>query len=352
MRIALKRRIFSVATIALLVSAVMIMAALGPFRPLDNALTDFRFRALSRPPTGNVVFVEIDGASLQRVGVWPWPRRIHAQALDKLMALGAGEVVFDIDFSTHSNPTDDALLAQALQRAGGFASLAVFKQLTSPAGGFNIPIDEFAEVHFYDGNRGPLYHLADKIEVSDEQVRQSKPTSWWYKAASGGGSLLDYLGYGATLGTWFMGGAAPISVTSMVDAPDGLEVDEHSITICRYATGLSKFETRWGTFTDPWASQPQPKCGFVIVGTQGTISSYDFEPHVTVQTKRLPKARKIKVDVLQAPYRGPIEYFLHCKSNGLPIEGPLSPALCRTAQRIVDTAALSAREKRTLELLA
>ena len=213
-------------------------------------------------------------------------------------------------------------------------------------------IGEVAEVHFYDGNRGPLYHLADKIEVSDEQVRQSKPTSWWYKAASGGGSLLDYLGYGATLGTWFMGGQAPISVTSMVDAPDGLEVDEHSITICRYATGLSKFETRWGTFTDPWASQPQPKCGFVIVGTQGTISSYDFEPHVTVQTKRLPKARKIKVDVLQAPYRGPIEYFLHCKSNGLPIEGPLSPALCRTAQRIVDTAALSAREKRTLELLA
>ena len=31
--------------------------------------------------------------------------------------------------------------------------------------------------------------------------------------------------------------------------------------------------------------------------------------------------------------------------------GPLDPALCRTAQRIVDTAALSAKEKRTLALL-
>ncbi len=145
MPISLRRRISSAATFALLVFAVVVAAALGPFRPLDNALADLRFRELSRPPTGKVVFVEIDGASLQRVGVWPWPRRIHAEALDKLMALGAGEVVFDIDFSVHSNPQDDALLAGALERAGGFASLAVFKQLTSPAGGFNIPITEFAK---------------------------------------------------------------------------------------------------------------------------------------------------------------------------------------------------------------
>jgi hypothetical protein len=48
-------------------------------------------------------------------------------------------------------------------------------------------------------------------------------------------------------------------VTAVVDQPRGLEVDEHSITICRYARGLSKLETRWGTFTDPWTTQPQAK---------------------------------------------------------------------------------------------
>ena len=37
--------------------------------------------------------------------------------------------------------------------------------------------------------------------------------------------------------------------------------------VARYDLGLSKFETRWGTFTDPWTHQPQPKCGFVVVGT-------------------------------------------------------------------------------------
>ena len=82
-------------------------------------------------------------------------------------------------------------------------------------------IGEVIEVHFYDGNRGPLYHRADKVVVSDEEVRREKPTSWWYSKAAGGGSLLDYLGYGATLGTWFMNGAAPIEVTAIVDRPAG-----------------------------------------------------------------------------------------------------------------------------------
>jgi predicted dehydrogenase len=213
-------------------------------------------------------------------------------------------------------------------------------------------IGDVIEVHFYDGNRGPLYHLADKVVVSEEEVQRTKPTSWWYRAASGGGSLLDYLGYGATLGTWFMNGEAPIAVTSVMDEPEGLEVDEHSITICRYRGGLSKLETRWGTLTDPWTLQPQPKCGFVIVGTAGTISSYDYDKQIGVQTKSHPEVRYLPVDVLKAPFRKPIEYVLHCKATNAPIEGPLSPELSRTGQRIVDTAFLSAKQKRTLELLA
>lgn len=212
-------------------------------------------------------------------------------------------------------------------------------------------IGDVCEVHFYDGNRGPLYHLADKIEVSDEDVRRQKPTSWWYKVASGGGSLLDYLGYGATLGTWFMGGRAPLTVTTVVDQSKGIEVDEHSITVCRYDTGLSKFETRWGTFTDPWTLQPQPKCGFVIVGTAGTISSYDFEPTVGLQTRDQRAITAVPVDELVAPYRNPVEYVLHCKSTNAPITGPLDPSLCRVAQRIIDTAVASARAQKTLDLL-
>ena len=213
-------------------------------------------------------------------------------------------------------------------------------------------IGDLIEVHHYGGNRGPLYHLADKVEVTDEEVARRKPDAWWYKQAAGGGSLLDYLGYGATLGTWFMDGEAPLEVTCVVDDPPGLEVDEHSIAICRYARGLSKMETRWGTFTDPWTHQTQPKCGFTLVGSAGTIASYDYEDHVTIQTRSNLEAISLPVDTLPEGRRGPVEYMLARIEDGAPIEGPLDPEICLTAQRIVDSAVLSAEERRTVSLVS
>lgn len=210
-------------------------------------------------------------------------------------------------------------------------------------------IGDIIEVHYYDGNRGPLWHMADKIETAPTADR--KAASWFYKRDKGGGSLLDYLGYGVTLGTWFLGGQAPIEVTAAVDRPAGLEVDEHSVTIARYERGLSTFQTRWGTFTDPWAHQPQPRCGFVIVGSAGTISSYDYEPAIRVQTHARPEGEIRPVDPIRPPYQNPIQYVIHCIETGAPIGGPLSPATSRTGQRIVDSAALSAREGRTVPLV-
>jgi glucose-fructose oxidoreductase len=212
-------------------------------------------------------------------------------------------------------------------------------------------IGDLLEIHFYDGNRGPLYHLADKVEVSPDEVERQKPESWWYKRATGGGSLLDYLGYGATLGTWYMKGEAPLEVTCVVDEAPGIEVDQHSITVCRYARGLSKMETRWGTFTDPWTIQPQPTCGFVFVGSDGTISSQDYADHVTLQTRARPQPTPVPAEPLPVGRSNAIEYVLGCIARGEPITGPLDPALSLIGQRIVDTAALSARQKRTLELL-
>jgi predicted dehydrogenase len=215
-------------------------------------------------------------------------------------------------------------------------------------------VGEVIQVHYYDGNRGPLRHLAEKLIVPDEIAEAKKSESWWYNKSAGGGSMLDYLGYGTTLGTWYMNGRAPVEITSMVDTPVGLEVDEHSITIARYDipnSGLSKFETRWGAFSDPWAYQPQPKCGFVIVGRSGTISSYDYEPTIRLQTSRESTGDVIPVDKIAAPYDAAINYVVHCLQTGKKVDGPLSPEICRIGQQIVDTAHASAQQKRALPLI-
>jgi glucose-fructose oxidoreductase len=210
-------------------------------------------------------------------------------------------------------------------------------------------IGEVLNVYHHGGNRGPLYHGADKQERVP--TTEDKAASWFYHRAQGGGSLLDYAGYGTTLGTWYNGGKKPIEVTCLTAGDPALEVDEHSIIVARYATGLSKFETRWGTFTDPWVLQPQPKTGFVLCGTEGTIAAWDYEQAVRVQTRARPEGFEVPMDTPAAPYRNPIEYMVHCIQSGEPITGPLSIETSRIGQQIVDTALLSAREGRVMKLV-
>ncbi len=211
-------------------------------------------------------------------------------------------------------------------------------------------IGQVLEVHYYDGNRGPLWHTADKKVCTAQDVQREKPDSWFYKQSRGGGSLLDYLGYGTTLGTWFLEGRKPLEVTCTVDLPAGLEVDEHSLTVARYETGLSKFETRWGTFTDPWTAQPQPRCGFILVGSGGTIASWDYASTVCLQTGQHPAGREIPVDKFSLAEQNPIAHLIDCLEREVPIVGPVSTQISRIGQQIVDSAVLSAREKRTVSL--
>ena len=210
-------------------------------------------------------------------------------------------------------------------------------------------IGEVIEFHHYGGNRGPLFHSADKIELTP--TAEDKARSWFYKRDRGGGSLLDYAGYGATLGTWFQGGRKPIEVTCVADAPAGLEVDEHSVIVCRYAQGLSKIETRWGTFTDPWIIQPQPLCGFTIVGSEGTIAAHDYSETIRVQTRAHPQPAEWPVEELRPPFQNPIQYLLHVLEGGEFERGPLHPEIARIGQQIVDSAVRSARERRTVALV-
>lgn len=117
----------------------------GLWAPADAKLAETRFALDGRAPTGDIVLVDIDAQSLLDVGHWPWPRSVHARLLDQLMDLGAYEVAFDIDFSTHSSSREDAALSQSLERAGGYAYLAAFRQLDSAGREvWNLPIPEFA----------------------------------------------------------------------------------------------------------------------------------------------------------------------------------------------------------------
>ena len=99
---------------------------------LRNALVDLRFAWEARQASGEIVVVAIDAPSIDKIGVWPWPRRLHADLLRRLESAGVRDVVFDVDFSTPSDPASDQAFVDALENAGGSVVLPSFKQRRQP----------------------------------------------------------------------------------------------------------------------------------------------------------------------------------------------------------------------------
>ncbi len=100
----------------------------GGLDGLDSALMDLRFRFDTSRAGDQIVLVEINESSLQELGVWPFPRRYHADVVERLVAAGASDIAIDIDFSSYAAPDDDRLLAAALAAAAGRVVLPVFRQ--------------------------------------------------------------------------------------------------------------------------------------------------------------------------------------------------------------------------------
>ena len=131
---------------ALVAVVLIIVLASGWHGGLLNALTDLRFSWLSRSASNDIVVIAIDAPSIQKIGVWPWPRRLHAELLQQLERAGTSDIVFDVDFSTPSDPESDRLFLDALKRAGGSVVLPSFKQ-PGPEGTtfFNRPLTSFRD---------------------------------------------------------------------------------------------------------------------------------------------------------------------------------------------------------------
>jgi EAL domain-containing protein (putative c-di-GMP-specific phosphodiesterase class I)/CHASE2 domain-containing sensor protein len=111
--------------------AGLLVLGLGSGDGLDQLFRAARDGVRARPASGQVHIVEIDARSLQAIDRWPWPRRHHAELIDRLSAADARLIAFDVDFSSLSNPADDAALAAALRRAGGSVILPVLRQRES-----------------------------------------------------------------------------------------------------------------------------------------------------------------------------------------------------------------------------
>lgn len=189
-------------------------------------------------------------------------------------------------------------------------------------------IGEILEIQYYGGNAGA-----------------PPADSWFYRAECGGGSMLDYLGYGATFATWFRDGDLPQRVSAQTDVPDDMEVDVRSTTVCRYETGLSTFQTSLRMSTHPWEHDSTPAKGYDIVGTEGAITTRQHDAPIRVQTDDSPDGYAVDPGALEPPRENIVQYLIYRLERDEPLEGPTNPTFCRNAHRIIETASRSADDE-------
>jgi len=106
-------------SIAVIIPILVILASyFRVFETFELATMDLRFKL--RPPqkvTDKIIIIEIAEDTLSKVGQWPIDRQFHAALIDVLTAYDVESIIFDILFSTKSNPDSDAIFIESVQKS-------------------------------------------------------------------------------------------------------------------------------------------------------------------------------------------------------------------------------------------
>ena len=98
--------------------AAIVFGLIGFGEPLEDGLRIARNNLRAQPVSDDVVLIEVDERSLQKIDTWPWPRSVQGRIVDELDRLDAGKIVIDLLYTGPSQPAQDKALADAIQRAG------------------------------------------------------------------------------------------------------------------------------------------------------------------------------------------------------------------------------------------
>ncbi len=153
----------------------------GAMEFLELRLFDLRFELTKRDVGDDIVLVAIDNGSLKELGVWPWPRTIHAQALDNLVAAGPRTIAYNVDFSSASLPAVDLQFEDSLARAGRKTILPAFLQTEIHGNGgrsvvYTSPLPAFARhvttasVNLFPAADGFVRELRGEIDWRDSEI--------------------------------------------------------------------------------------------------------------------------------------------------------------------------------------
>ena len=127
------------------VLSAVLLSTLESFHFIDfreQASLDWRFRLRGEQAADpRIQLVQIDDASLQAVGEWPWRRSVYAELLQLLAEARPRGVFFDILFTEQSpDPSEDELLARGIRQVGHVVLPFYYTSLEPFQANFSVPI--------------------------------------------------------------------------------------------------------------------------------------------------------------------------------------------------------------------
>jgi CHASE2 domain-containing sensor protein len=184
-------------------------AKLLPGLEQDSVTQRFERRGAMKAP--GLLVVAIDDKTFDDLGhPWPFPRRYHGRAIDRLRAAGAKAIVYDVQFTEQTTPREDNALIEAVGRArnvvlataetdehgnsnvlGGDEHL---RQLGARAGASNLPPGPGGVLQRFEPAAGGLETLA---VAAARRVGQAPAPS----AFDDGGAWIDFRGPPGTIDT-------------------------------------------------------------------------------------------------------------------------------------------------------
>jgi response regulator RpfG family c-di-GMP phosphodiesterase len=120
---SLGRRLRAPRTAALLIATFVaaltgvLLQVTGVLGGSERQTVAARFQIRHQPTPSGVVVVAIDDVTFSDLRLqWPFPRSLHGKLVDRLHKAGAKEVVYDVQFTEPTKPSEDMALYRAIGR--------------------------------------------------------------------------------------------------------------------------------------------------------------------------------------------------------------------------------------------
>ncbi|PXF64490.1 hypothetical protein DL796_04950 [Kangiella spongicola] len=152
-----------IAFAAILAIITFFLAYFKVLQPLELLVYDRMLRVQEKGYSEEVVIIAMDEKSLREYGPLPWPRELHARAIDRLTEAGVKAVGYDVLFDKLSGSGDEAL-TQAVKNNGKVIFPVVIDELIQ--GGQLVELQPYPELYQASVGLGLVHFELSKDNIA------------------------------------------------------------------------------------------------------------------------------------------------------------------------------------------